>query len=182
MNPLKKPMISWWTKFKISRALDERRAPVADKLQTPELRRFAASLRALDERLRQSRPEPVAPEHLHGAVMRAVRAEAKRPPIQLRPPWLAGLAWRPVSACGALAVAGLAWWFVPRGAAPPGDARRPAVTVAATALATAGTTLNAGEKAAARAPAAALAPLEREMAFLQSDFRQAAQLAMASLP
>ena len=41
---------------------------------------------------------------------------------------------------------------------------------------------SAGRRAASEAPAAVLAPLEREMALFESDLRQAAQLAMASLP
>ncbi len=169
-------MKTWWTQYRRSRQLDEAPAPSAGR----------EPLEQLDARLRRARPAtPLPPPGLHDAILRRVRrVEPAREvgpsfnPWRLAFPALAG-------ACG-LVVLGLVIW-------PSRPPVSPVVVANASAwsgspaadplLSQAGTaTLSAGRRAASEAPAAVLAPLEREMALFESDLRQAAQLAMASLP
>ena len=175
-------MKTWWKNYKISRALDERCGPAgrsaSEPGETPKGRGMAQSLVCLDAHLRQSVPLPSTPPDLHDSVMRAVRHAARPAPANLRRPTYGIRLALPALAL--IAVAGLAWWFGPR---PPsrelGQEQLPRTLMLATASRS---TLQAGKRVAQEGPAAMLAPLEREMALLQSDVRKAAQFAIATLP
>ncbi len=76
-------MKTWFTKWKISNALDDRQPlPPAVKravAQSEELRRFAETAADVDQALKNSRPATETPASLHAAVMRAVRNAGPAP-------------------------------------------------------------------------------------------------------
>lgn len=168
-------MKTWLAKFRISTALDRGeglRASSADgRLSSPEVRRFEASLRALDTRLRAGRPPVTAPDGLHASIMRAVRAEASASRDARQ-----ALLWRwlpvPVTA---LALGLGVWWFgsrIPSTLEPA--AAQPLVAAAAA--------LEQSHQWTERAPGAALAPLTQELESLRRDVRGAMAFLMASVP
>ena len=194
-------MKTWFTKWKISNALDEGK-PLPPSVQramanSAELRRFAENTAALDETLKNTRPAPTAPSGLHAAVLRAVRSAENAGAAEFS-------GWEkfrqrliPVSALGLLMILGLLGtdrYFRPppvsgTGVSPvslhsemaPGsethgqDAR-------ATTLALASSTLETGDELVQTAPTAALAPLSDEMLRLNRDVINAQNYLLASLP
>ena len=134
----------------------------------------------LEAALKVSRPDAEVPADLHGSIMRSVRALARKSPCpkplhgaELIPRWV----WS--SAFGLLVLV-FGWWFY--GSSTGGDGRRPGRETGSTALVDARDFLQLGERAAHDSPAAALAPLSREMEFLKQDAQRAAEFLMASLP
>lgn len=79
------------------------------------------------------------------------------------------LRWLPAPALALLLVAGL-WWALSQPANPP-----PTLTTAVA-------TLEQSHQLTQQAPAAALAPLSKEMEALNRDFRNAVQILLASVP
>jgi hypothetical protein len=164
----------WLAKFKISTALDQNKSPRGDspgaRPQAEEIRRFEASVRALDARLRAARPPTAAPADLHASIMRAVRA-AEKPPG--RPFALAALRWMTVPAAAALVLA--LWWAMNRPPAIPEPAHAPPLVAA-------GAALEQSRQWTERAPRVALAPLSDELEFLRRDVNSAVDFLLASMP
>ena len=174
-------MKSWLKKFQISAALDETRSseratepPVA---QPDELGQFAAALHHLDHQLKNARPADAAPDDLHAAIMRRVRNAARD---QENRPTRRVINWRWLTAPGLAVLVGLGLWL----AMPEKKSATPALvsSESARSLAAAAATLEMTRAVVQNAPAAALAPMEKEITLLRSDARRAMDLVFASLP
>ncbi len=167
-------MKTWIAKFRISNALDATHASTTPALaghgESEEVRQFAAAVGRVERRLRSVSPAPCAPPGLHAAVMRAVRGASAKPARRPDPViWR----WLPAPALALLVCAGLWWASRP---APVAIESRPI------ALPAAGAALDQGYELTQQAPAAALAPLSKEMENLQRDLRNAVEFLMASMP
>jgi len=154
-------MKSWWTKFRISNALDSGKplpASLRQKIAAdPELERFARPLRSLP---------PVNPA-LHDSIMRAVRASARRE----RPQPASALSWLAASSIlAALAVVCL--WMVHPDSAPSG---RPTLDQPLMLL-------EMSEQMTATMPSLVMAPLSNEWARVNHDVQETTQILLASLP
>jgi len=164
-------MKSWFTRFKISAALDTGKVlppALQRRLQrSEELRHYRAACRALDGTLKDSAPAPAAPVGLHRSIMRAVRkAESSTAtqtvPLQLR--WLAA---------SVLAVAVLfGAWRIANLPANPNELT----------LAAAGTALDLSQQAAQTVPTAVVAPLSDEWQRVNRDLEKTTEFLLASLP
>jgi hypothetical protein len=167
-------MKTWIAKFRISNALDATLVPTTPALarhgESDEVRQFAAAVGQVERRLRSATPARCAPPGLHASVMRAVRAASAKPVRRSTPTvWR----WLPAPALALLVCAGL-WW-----------ASRPApnpVELRPMALPAAGAALDQSYELTRQAPAAAIAPLSKEMENLQRDLRNAVEFLMASVP
>ncbi len=114
----------WFTKAKISSALDAGQQPSAWLRRSisgsDELRGFERELTTLDRALKQTVPRLETPPSLHGSIMRAVRAAHHAAPAQRAP---SVLRWLPVPAsCGAGAAGRLVGGARPLEPAAPGHA------------------------------------------------------------
>jgi hypothetical protein len=167
-------MKSWFTKLRISAALDDGNKPSASLRRhidrSEQLQSFEGELKAVDRALKQCPPKPEAPAGLHRSIMHAVRT-AERPAAA--PAGLAFLRWAPVPLAAALAL--VAVWLALRGpAALP--------TQATQSLAGATTALEMSGQLAQTVPSAVVAPLSEELARLNQDLDYTAQFILASLP
>jgi hypothetical protein len=171
-------MKSWLLKFKISRALDARKAlpPALERAinQSEEARRFAADSKTLGQGLRQQVPKSEAPASLHAGIMRSVRAAAPAPEMDRHIPWTR---WLPVSGLALLLVfavlAAIQFSSHPRSPIPPAETP---------SLATAGSALELGSEMLREAPDAAISPLTTEAQNLDTDLTHAKDFLLASLP
>ena len=163
-------MKTWFAQFKKSCALDDvgvhLKPSPEDPTESDSVREFEQAAKSLDRRLKSSPPTGEPPAGLHGSVMQAVRGAARTgkqtsPRLMLR--------WLPAPAFALLVVAGL-WWVLNQPANPP-----PKLTMAVT-------TLEQSHQLAQQAPAAALAPLSKEMEALNRDLRNAVEILLASVP
>jgi hypothetical protein len=168
-------MKAWFTKFKISAALDSGARPEA--LSQPrtsvsdELRSFEQEMTVLDRTLKQTAPKPRVPPTLHASIMRAVRA-TELPLPQARPE-LSWLRWLPMSAVAVLAV--LVVWYVARSPLPSRAQDTQSLAAATTALDLSG-------QVARAVPSAVVAPLADELDKVNRDLDNTAQFILASLP
>jgi hypothetical protein len=167
-------MKSWLKKFRMANSLDTRRpapAPLPDAIaRDADLRRFADDLAAVDEALRQSRPDVQTPADLHASIMHAVRSEVEEAEPSPILPWFR---WLAAPALMALVLAGV-WWAV----RPTGVATHEAPAT----LAAASSALELPHKIARTMPAEMLAPLSEEMARVNQDLDRTKQFLIASLP
>ena len=173
-------MKSWLKKFQISAALDETRSSEhAPKPATrqDELGQFEAALHHLDHQLKNARPADASPDDLHAAIMRRVRNVARD---QENRPTRTVINWRWLTAPGLAVLVGLGLWLaVPeKKLEPPAMASSESVR----SLAPAAATLEMTRAVVQNAPAAALAPMEKEITLLRSDARRVMDLVFASLP
>ena len=174
-------MKSWLKKFQISAALDEtrssERAPEPPVARPDELGQFAATLHRLDHQLKNARPADAAPDDLHAAIMRRVRNAARDQENRTTP---RVINWRWLTAPGLAVLVGLGLWL----AMPEKKSATPALVSgdSARSLAAAAATLEMTRAVVQNAPAAALAPMEKEITLLRSDARRAMDLVFASLP
>ena len=175
-------MKTLYAKFKASTALDESKPPQAEikPATSPDICQFGASLRALDERLKNSRPRDEVPADLHQRVMRAIRESARVRTVEenrKRSPWLHP-AWRTAPTLALLVVAAV-WWFNHR--QPP---QQPVVAVAPAQPSLVGATelLDVSDQLMQTASAAALSPLASEMEAVKLDFQNMKEFLLASLP
>jgi hypothetical protein len=167
-------MKSWFTKLRISAALDAGHKLSASLRRnigsSEQLRGVEEEMTALDCALKQASPRPQAPPGLHRSIMQAVRV-AERP--QAAPGGLAFL--RRVAAPLVAALALVAVWQTLRGpVAPP--------TQGTQSLAAATTALEMSGQLAQTVPSAVVAPLSDELARLNRDLDNTAQFILASLP
>jgi hypothetical protein len=167
-------MKSWFTKLRISAAVDDGHKPSASLRRnidgSEQLQSFEDELKAVDRALKQCTPKPQAPAGLHRSIMQAVRT-AERPAAA--PAGLAFLRW--AAAPVAVALALVAVWLTLRGPAVP-------PTQATQSLAAATTALEMSGKLAQTMPSAVVAPLSDELARLNRDLDNTAQFILASLP
>jgi hypothetical protein len=151
--------------------LDAREAVPPSLQRTTEnskvLRTFAGNMTALDIALREAKPDSVTPPGMHASIMRAVQAAERSAAVQAKLPVLR---WVPVAAAVALAAVGL-WW-----------ARQPAKPPAPGPLATAVDALELRNELIRTAPDTVMAPLSEELARLNRDVNNTAQLLLAALP
>jgi hypothetical protein len=167
-------MKSWFTKLRISAALD-----AGHKLSASLRRNIDSSeqllgaeqeLKALDRALKRAPPRPQAPPGLHRSIMQAVRVADR---TQAEPRGVAVLRW--VAAPLVVAVVLVVIWQGLRGPiAPPSKGTQ--------SLAAATTALEMGGQLAQAAPSAVVAPLSDELARLNRDLDNTAQFILASLP
>ena len=134
----------------------------------------------LDAALKVAGYEENLPADLHGSIMKSVRAVARErscpKPLhgaELIPRWV----WS--SAFGLLVLV-VGWGFY--GGSMGKDGSGTGGETGSMALVDARDFLQLGERAAHESPAAALAPLSREMEFLKQDAQRAAEFLVASLP
>ena len=171
----------WLKKFQISAALDEtrssERAPEPSVARADELGQFAAALHHLDHQLKNARPADAAPDDLHAAIMRRVRNAARD---QENRPTRTVINWRWLTAPGLAVLVVFGLWL----AVPEKKPETPAMVSSEStrSLAAAAATLEMTRAVVQNAPAAALAPMEKEIALLRSDARRAMDLVFASLP
>ena len=167
-------MKSWFTKLRISAALD-----AGDKLPasvhqsiggSEQLQRFEQETTALDRALKQAQPKPQAPPGLHRSIMQAVR-EAEHP--LAAPGGLAFLRWVVAPVVAMLAL--VAVWQVLRSPVAPSSQGTQSLAGAATALEMSG-------QLARTVPSAVVAPLTDELKRLNRDLDNTAQFILASLP
>lgn len=168
-------MRSWFTKFRISAAMDGGQKPAAGAQRrisvSDELRGFEQEMTALDRALKQTAPKPQAPPSLHGSIMRAVRA-AEHPVAEARG-GLTFLRWLPVPVVAVLAL--LVVWHVTRGPVRVPMQDTQSLTVATTAL-------EMGSQMAHAMPSAVVSPLADELEKVNRDLNSTAQFILASLP
>jgi len=168
-------MKSWFKRFRIANALDERR-PLPPSLQDAiaqdaELRGAADDTATVLEALRSSPPELKTPAGLHSSIMSAVRSEAGAQPSPGILPWLR---WLAAPAATALALAFL-WHFALRP-----DPEPPRGTTAS--LAAAAAALELPHAIARDVPAEMLAPLSDELNRVNQDLNRTKEFLIASLP
>jgi hypothetical protein len=160
-------MKSWFSKYKISAALDADKPMPESLRQTisadPELQRFARQADALGRALRNSPPPAPA---LHDPIMRAVRAsrreQVRRAPVA---------SWRMASsALAALALVGL--WVAFHHPAP----------ARGQSLDTPAMVLDLSEAMPCAMPSVLMAPLSNEWVQVDRDIQNTTQVLLASLP
>jgi hypothetical protein len=162
-------MKSWFSKWKISSALDSRQ-PLPESLRRkidadPELQRFTQRAHALGETLRSL---PPSGPPLHDSIMRAVRSTARRDEARRTPV----LWWATASgAVAAVAVFCLLHFTVLR-----------PKTLARQSLDGPATVLEMIEKMPATVPSLAMSPLSDESARVDHDLQDTAQVLLASFP
>src|SRR5688572_22242527 len=163
-------MKTWLTKFRISNALNDTngsQAQVASSgRQSEQARQFEETMRALDLGLKAAQPVQAVPAELHDSVMRAVRGASRDRERQSSPKVLR---WLPAPALALLFVGGI-WWTMNR----PKQESQPLETAVAA--------LQRSHELTQQAPVAVLAPLSKEMEFLNRDLRNAVEFLVASVP
>ena len=164
----------WFTKARISAALDAGRKPSAWLRRgisgSDELRGFEQEMTALDRALKQTVPRPEMPPSLHRSIMQAVRAANRPAPAQRD---FAVLRWLPVPTLAVLVL--LAIWWVARGPVQPPVQDTQSLAAATTAL-------DLGSEMARAVPSAVVSPLANELERLNRDLDNTAQFLLASLP
>jgi hypothetical protein len=167
-------MKSWFTKLRISAALDAGQKPSASLRRnidsSEQLQDVEQEIGGLDRALKQDLPEPQAPPGLHGSIMQAVRV-AKRP--RAEPSGLAFLRWVTAPVVAALVL--VAVWQALHGPARPPAQGTQSLAVATTALEMSGQLVQT-------MPSAVVAPLSDELERLNRDLDNTAQFILASLP
>ena len=167
-------MKSWFTKFRISAALDaghELSAAVRRSInRSEELRGFEEAMTGLNRALKQAARKPEPPPGLHRSIMRAVEAAERQAEA---PRGLVVLRWVVAPVVTLLVL--VAVWPVLRGPARP-------PTQATQSLAAATTALEMGGQLAQAMPAAVVAPLSDELERLNKDLDHTAEFVLASLP
>jgi hypothetical protein len=157
------------TKFRISSARDSGRSLPLSLQQTvaqsQDLQAFSDESEAVDSALKQSKPVVQPPPWLHARVMRAV--QEKRPPIAAHRPLRWG--WAPATA---LLLLFCVWQFRERASVPDPQPWSAPVT----------TTIETGQRFAAKMPAAIVSPLTDEWQHLNHDLTHATDFLLASLP
>jgi len=162
-------MKSWFSKWKISAALDSRQ-PLPESLRRkidadPELQRFTQRAQALGETLRSL---PPSGPPLHDSIMRAVRSTARRDQPRRAPV----LWWATASgAVAAVAVFCILHFTILR---PKNLARQ--------ALDGSETVREIIENMPATVPSLAMSPLSNEWVRVDHDLQDTAQVLLASLP
>jgi len=159
-------MKTFFEKFKASMALDRERQSAGENQPVEN------SLRALDEKLRESRGVENVPSGLHGDIMRAVRTSVK----ESEPAPVAGLWPRIAVAAVVLAICVGAVWSLNRA---PAKVTETAPAAEATSLVAA---IEQGHALTQGAPEAALEPLSGELEKFNSDLRKAVDFVVASVP
>jgi hypothetical protein len=167
-------MKSWFTKLRISAALDaghKLSASLRRNIDSSEqLLGIEQEMTALERALKQAPPRPQAAPGLHRSIMQAVRM-AERP--QAAPRGLVFLRWVAAPVVAALAL--VAVWQALRGPVAPPSKGTPSLAAATTAL-------EMGGQLAQTVPSAVVAPLSDELARLNRDLDNTAQFILASLP
>lgn len=167
-------MKSWFTKLRISAALDAGHKVSAalrrNINRSEQLRGAEEEMTALDHALKQSPPKPQVPPGLHRSIMQAVRG-VERP--QAAPGGVGFLRWVVAPVVTALAL--VAVWLTLRGPAVPSTQGTQSLAAATTALEMSG-------QLAQTVPSAVVAPLSDELARLNRDLDNTAQFILASLP
>jgi hypothetical protein len=167
-------MKSWFTKFRISTALDDgHKLPEPSRRQptgSDELDGFEQDMAVVDRALRETAPRIQAPASLHRSIMRAVETARHRAE---RPHSLAMLRWLVAPAAAAVALM-LVW--------PSEHISKTLPKPEAQSLAAAVSALEIGNQVARVAPSAVVAPLSDELERLNRDLDSAAQFLLASVP
>ena len=167
-------MKTWFTKFKISMALDAGHNVSAslrrNRNSTEQLRGVEEEMTALDHALKQAPPRPQAPPGLHRSIMRSVR-RVERPAAA--PGGLAFLRWVVAPVVAALAFVAV-WQTLRVPVVPPSQSTQ--------SLGAATTALEMSGQLAQTVPSAVVAPLSDELARLNRDLDNTAQFILASLP
>jgi len=167
-------MKSWFTKLRISAALDAGHKLSASLRRnidrSEQLQSIEDEMTALDRALKQCPPKPQAPPGLHRSIMQAIRV-AERPAAA--PAGLAFLRWVAAPVAAALALAAV--WLALRGPVVP-------PTQGTQSLAAATTAWEMSARLAQTVPSAVVAPLSDELARLNRDLDNTAQFILASLP
>ena len=167
-------MTFWFTKARISAALDTGKRPSAwlrrRVSKSEELRAFEQEIMALDQALHQSVPRSEMPASLHRSIMQAVQS-ADRPAPTRRTPTV--LRWAPVPVLAVIMLLGF-WWVLrsPARQSPP-DTQ---------SLAAASSALELSGQLARTVPSAVVAPLSGELERLNLDLANTAQFLLASVP
>jgi ferric-dicitrate binding protein FerR (iron transport regulator) len=161
-------MKSWFSKWKISTALDERK-PWPESLRRkidaePELERFAKRAQALGQTLRNLPPS--APP-IHDSIMRAVRSAARPAPPRRAPV----LFW--LSTSGAVAAVAAVCFYL--------TYLHPKLS-GQQALDTPVAVLEMGENMSKTMPSFVMSPLSNEWARVDHDLQSTTQVLLASLP
>ncbi|MDB6110600.1 MAG: hypothetical protein JWR69_2350 [Pedosphaera sp.] len=146
-------MKSWFTKFGLFSALDDRK---------------------LDETLKSQLPNPEASTSLHPFIMTAVRAAARRPVAEHQFLWPR---WIPASALAAMVALGT---FLAFHVSRSSSTRIQAAD--SPSLAAARSALDLGGKLMQSAPAVVMSPLSDEMQSLNRDLANTKEFLAASLP
>ncbi len=130
-------------------------------------------LPSIEQQLKASVPRCAPPADLHNSIMLALRSARTEPPLgkTVRLGWAAAAA----SSLALLTLVGVL--LATREGAPRLEpaTNEPALGVADTAL-------SVGDQLSRSAPAAIVAPMERELAFIDRDLESARQVLLASLP
>jgi hypothetical protein len=167
-------MKAWFTKLRISAALDAGRKPSASLRRSinssGQLQCFEEELAELDQALKQTPSKLPVPPALHRSIMQAVR-QAECP--HAAPPGLVFLRW--VAAPLAVTLALLAVWLSLRGPAVPSSRGTQSLAEATSAL-------ELGGQLVQTAPAVVVAPLSCELERLNQDLDNTAHFLLASLP
>ncbi len=171
-------MNRWLTKWRISRALDERKPlPLAVEralTESAELGRFAANATAVDQALKKTQSVPKAPDSLHASIMRAVRSTESVEDFGRQISWP-----RLIPAAALTAVMILSVLGVLRYSHPPVKISPPAEE---SSLAIASSALETGNCLVRTVPEAALSPLSDEILRLNRDLTNAQNYLLATLP
>ena len=167
-------MKSWFAKFRISAALDEK--SVGDERRTlaaptDDLQQFEQKLARLDSALRATRPQAELPPFLHARIMRTVELAAQPAAVGPRAMWPR---WAFAPALALLVAFGLwAGWH----------SRHPGPKVAgAQSLVWVSTVLDARDQLAGSLPDALVAPLSQELENVHQDAGNTARFLLATLP
>jgi len=167
-------MKSWFTKSRISAALDAHPQPSAwlrRRLSRPaELSGLEQEMMALDRDLRQTAPTAEAPASLHRSIMQAVRA-SQRPAAAQRQP--SALRWLPAPVLAVMLLLVAVWALHSPVRQPPANKQT---------LAAATTALQVGDQMVRAMPSAVVAPLSDELERITRDLDNTAQFLLASLP
>ena len=134
-----------------------------------ELRRFQKESLSLEQALRNARPGPETPLHIHGAIMHRVRKISHSATPESRPliRWLASAS---ITASALTAI-----WLAVRHSDSSLQAHRDPLVAAQTVL-------DAGDELGRTTASAMLAPLSEELAALRRDLDNVTQSVLASVP
>lgn len=165
-------MKSWFTKLRISTAIDSGRSMPASLQKriaaSEELKRFCHDVEHLEHALRET-PSPMrgAPPNLHGAIMSAVRKEATHSANRTISPILR---WLPAPALAALLI-----WAIVHFTSTGSDSRSEMFVSTISSL-------NDEMELAQTTPQDVMAPLTEELKRLNHDVEEARSFLLASLP
>ena len=171
-------MKTWLTKWRISHALDERKAlsPAVERAlaESAELRRFAADAAAVDQAFTQARPQPTDAPSLHTAILGAIRSAEPATSFRWQDIWPRLI---PATTLAILIIMSVC--LASRSVHPT---QQVAKFDAAASLGTASYALEMSGNLMCSIPDTALSPLSEEILMLNRDLTNAQDFLLASLP